>query len=405
MGWTGACFLLFGGTRPACGQQSLTVQEAIAAALHSPAAQVLEAQVDEARGLARQAGLGPNPRLFLTSEDLRPWASDYDFPNQTEDYGYLSQTVEVAGKRKKRVALAEARLTQTEADRALRLQGIAANAAASYWNAATSERIVGLLRQDMQAVDEMVRYDRARVDAGAMRGVDLLRMQVEQDRLTLALRNAERDAALARVELFRQMGRAPAKDVQFRDAPEDLKPVAPVPLATVLAQRPDVRSARDAVQAAEADATLQHALAKPDPDVLAGYKRNSTQNTLFAGVQVPLPIFNRNQGEIERSQAAITAARSTLQQTELQVQADVAAAQENYDRDREIVQKVVPDMRSRAAENLRILTEAYQLGGVDLLRFLDAERTEFDVEVNALRTLVQYQTSALRLQQAYGVQP
>ena len=355
--------------------------------------------------MVRQAGLGLNPRLFLTAEDLRPWASDYDFPNQTEDYGYLSQTFEVSGKRRKRVALAQAQLAQAEASRALQLQVLAANVAASYWSAAVSARVVSLLEQDKQAVDEMVRYNRERVEAGATRGVEHLRVQIEQDRLTVALRNAERDATLARVELFRQMGRAPEKDVRFADAPETVKPVAPVPVETVLAQRPDVRAAQDAEQAAEADVKLQHALAKPDPDVLGGYKRNAANNTLFAGVQIPLPVRNRNQGEIERAEASVAFAQATLRQTELQVRAEVAAAQENYDRDREIAQKVVPDMRSRAAENLRILTEAYQLGGVDLLRFLDAERTEFDVEVNALRTLVQYQTSALRLQQAYGVQP
>ena len=62
-------------------------------------------------------------------------------------------------------------------------------------------------------------------------------------------------------------------------------------------------------------------------------------------------------------------------------------------------------MRANAKENLRLMTEAYRIGGVDLLRYLDAERTEFDVEVSALKTLAEYQQAALRLQLSYGVRP
>ena len=62
-------------------------------------------------------------------------------------------------------------------------------------------------------------------------------------------------------------------------------------------------------------------------------------------------------------------------------------------------------MREHARQNLQINTEAYRIGGIDLLRFIDAERTEFDVEVSAVRTLMQLQQSAVQLQLAYGVQP
>ena len=62
-------------------------------------------------------------------------------------------------------------------------------------------------------------------------------------------------------------------------------------------------------------------------------------------------------------------------------------------------------MRARARQNLDIVTEAYRLGGTDLLRFIDAERTEFDVEVSAVRSLAQWQQSAVELRLAYGFQP
>ncbi len=392
------------GVRAALGQ-GLSLHEAVRQALTGPQAQAIGAQVDEVGAGVRQAGLGLNPRLFLESEDLRPWADSYDFPTQTEDFGYLSQTFELDGKRQKRVALAKARLEQTRAEAdAMRAQ-IAGRVAGAYWNAVVLGRIAQLLGEDMVAVDEMVRYHQARVDAGAMRGVDLLRMQIERDRLEVARRAAERDAELARLELFRQMGRAPVDGVNPTDALDGVAPVPPVELATVLARRADVLAAREAVAAAEADVRLQQANGVPDLDLLGGYKRNLTQNTGFGGLQIPLAFRNRNQGEVARAQASVRYTTSRLAALEVQVGAEVAEGEANYRREREIVETSLPGMRQKARENFQLMTEAYRIGGVDLLRYLDAERTAFDVEVSALRIEAEYQQAALRVQMSYGVQP
>lgn len=399
-----ACVLLLAGHRRCPGQQ-LSLHDAIQQALAAPRAQAAAAQTAEARGQVRQAGLGLNPRLFLQSEDWRPWGDDFDFPTQTENYAFLSQTFETDGKRHKRVGLAEARLGEVRAQEEVTRFSIAGRVAAAYWNAAVLARTATLLREDMQAVDEMVRYHKERVDAGAMRGVDLLRMQIERDRLLVTLRATERDAAQARLELFKQMGRPMPATVQLSDAVETPATVAPVAVEAVLAQRADLAEARQALAAAEADLKLQKANGVPDVDLVGGYKRNAANNTGYASLQMLLPVRNRNQGEIERAEASVRYAQSTLQAMDLQARAEIAQAEENFRREQAIVTDLLPDMRARARQNLLLLTEAYRIGGVDLLRFLDAERTEFEVEVNALRTYAEYQQAALRLQMSYGVQP
>ena len=394
---------------PALGRafaaQGLTLHDAVQQALSSPQAQAATAQTDEVKGQLRQAGLGLNPRLFLQSEDWRPWGSDFDFGSQTEDYGFVSQTFETAGKRSKRVTLATARLDEARSQEAIARFNIVARVAAAYWNAAVLDRTVRLLRDDMAVVDEMVRYHKERVDAGAMRGVDLLRMQIERDRLEMTLRSAERDAGQARLELLKQMGKPPEQLLDLVDSVENVVPVETVPVATVLARRADLQQAREAIFAAEADVKLQRANGVPDLDLIGGYKRNDAANTGYGSLQVPLPFRNRNQGEIERAEASVRYAQSHLSALELQVRAEIAQSEANYRQERDVVQAVLPDARAKAKENLQRMTEAYRIGGVDLLRFLDAERTAFDVEVTALRTFADYQQAALRLQLNYGVQP
>jgi cobalt-zinc-cadmium efflux system outer membrane protein len=395
---------LFAG-KVAHSQSALTLHSAIQQAESGALAHQGQDQVDAERGLARQAGLRPNPRLYIQSEDLRPWASNFDFANGTEDYGYLSQTLEMDRKRAKRVDLANANIRRSQAEQELRAQQIAGRVASAYWAAVASARIVKLLEDDLSAVDDMVRYHKERVDAGAMRGADLLRMQIERDRLTMSLEAARRDMTLTRIELFRQMGQPLDTQVQLTDPIDNLAPIESQTMAAVLASRADVAAAREAVTAAQADVKLQKAVGVPDLDLLGGYKRNSGANTLFTGVQIPLPFSNRNQGEVQRAQANLKLAQDQLQLVEMSVRADVTSAEEGYSRQREIVEHVLPDIRSRAQQNLGIMNDAYKTGGIDLLRYIDAERTAIDVEVSALRSLADYQQSALRLTLAYGERP
>lgn len=361
--------------------------------------------MEAAQGQVLQAGLRPNPRLYLQSEDLHPWSNNFDFPNATEDYAYLGQNFELGGKRGARLAVAKANLRQAEARQILLQQQIAGRVAAAYWTAVTSASIVGLLEEDARAVEGIVRYNKARVDAGAMRGVDLIRAQIEQDRLRLALESARREATLSRIELFRQIGRKPDLHAVLSDSLDAAISVPTQSLAAILATRADVVAAREAVSAAQADVKLQRAVGVPDLDLLGGYKRNTGVNTLYTGLQLPLPFRNRNQGEVAQAQASVHLAQDRLQQLESSIAADVDAAQQSYTQQQAVILNILPDMRARARQNLAIMEDAYRTGGVDLLRYLDAERTAVDVEVSALRTLAEFRQAGLRLQLAYGVTP
>lgn len=403
-----ACILI--GYAMACSSlaaqspDGLSLHDAVQRALRSPQTSVLDSELQQAQGVVRQAGLRPNPRLYLQSEDLRPWDDSFDFVNHTEDYAFLGQMIEIDGKRSKRVALATAQLQQAQANRTLRVRQLIGRVSSAYWMAVSQKHIVDLLKQDMGAVDEMVSYHKARVDAGAMKGVDLLRIEIERDRLLVVLRTAERDAQASRLELFKQMGIAPS-DVPLTDTLDAIPNVEPVGIDTVLAQRPDISATRSAVQAAQADLRLQRANAVPDPEFFGGYKRNTGDNTGYGGLQLTLPFGNRNQGEVQRAQASVTTAQAQLSVLQQQVSTEMRQSYENYLAQREIVEKVLPDMQKRARQNLDIVREAYRIGGTDLLRFIDAERTEFDVEVSAVRARAQLQENAIQLRLAYGVQP
>ncbi len=407
-----ACAIVWSLSSTASAQDKikLSLHDAIQQAQTGPLAREGQDRVDAAHGGITGAALRPNPRIYLSSEDIQPWNKSFNFADNTEDFGYLGQTFEFGGKRSSRLGLARATFAQTESERTLLLQQIAARVAAAYWTAVASQGVVSLLEQDMQAVDRIVSYNQERVQAGATRGVDLIRVQIERDRLQLALEGARRDVTLSLIDLYKQIGQEPQTNlsqpnIELTDRLESSAAIKTQEVATVLAARADIAVARDAVAVAEANLKLQHSLGVADVDVLAGYKRNTGTDTLYTSVQIPLNFRNRNQGEVERARATVRLQQDSLLRLQLSVKADVMAAQEAYNHQQKIVNDVLPAMRARASQNLAIMDDAYRTGGVDLLRYLDAERTEFDIEVSALRTLAEFQQAAVRLQIAYGVQP
>jgi cobalt-zinc-cadmium efflux system outer membrane protein len=387
-------------------QQGLSLHQAIEEGMRSPAALAYQGVAEQASALIQQAKLRPNPRLFLQSEDLRPWDSNFSLAENSESYIYAGQTLELDGKRGKRIDLATANASRAEATLDLKRQELASRIANAYWSLAAAKAAVSLEQQNLDSADAVVRYHHERVDAGAMRRVDLLRMELERDRVRIALQTAQRDREEARLQLFREIGRTSlVGDPQLTDPLTLIEPVEEVPIETALAKRPDVIAARDEVASARADVRLQHAAAVPDPDLIAGYKRNTGSNTLYSSVQIPLPFQNRNQGEIARAEASIRTAEALKAKTDLAARADIEAARAAYERSRDIVQTSLPDMQNRAKEHLSILDDAYRTGGTDLLRYIDARRLAVEVELSALQRLAEYHTSAARLRLAYGDQP
>jgi cobalt-zinc-cadmium efflux system outer membrane protein len=384
-------------------QRPLSLQQAVAQGLaNAPESHTSQDHVQQQQAQIAQARLRPNPRLFLQSEDLRPWANDFSFPNSTEDYGYLSQSFELGGKRGKRIAYAKAGVLRAQSENVLAQRQIAAGIADAYWAAVLTRDAVLEWQHQLADFDRIVQYQSDRVHAGAAAGVDLLRTQVERDRITLSLAQAQRDAEAASLTLARRTALPLTQVQQLSDPLEAQRPVAELPMTTAVEQRPDVAIARDALQEARENLRLQHANAIPNADLLGGYKRDVGTDTLYAGLQIDLPFFNRNQGAIALATADIQLALDQLAFTRLSAAAQIALAVSNYQSEQALVRNTLPTMLDRAVQNAAIISDAYRSGGTDLLRYLDAERILIDTHLQTLQTWAEYQRAVVALQLAYG---
>ena len=383
----------------ASGQVNLSLRQAIDQALSaSPRLSVAAARTQEARGQERQASLRPNPRLTLQTEDIRPSADrlPFSFVNSTEDYITIGQVIETAGKRAKRVAAADSLVQTTRMEQDLTRRQIIGNVSTAYWLAASYVRSRDLLQETLRTYEEDVAYSRNRVNEGVMAESDLIRIQIERDRIRVGVMTATREANQGFVNLYRAMGKTEFPPTNLTDLLEDVSRVTLPELARVLQVRPEMQIARQALTEAEANLSLQKANAKPDPQALLGYKRNVGYDTLYAAVQIDLPVWNKNQGNIESAVARIQMARSNLKITEAGVQADLEAARRAY-QDQKLLLDALPETLSRATESERLARAAYREGGIDLLRLLDAERSRIQVQTDYYRALADLRQSIVNL--------
>jgi cobalt-zinc-cadmium efflux system outer membrane protein len=203
------------------------------------------------------------------------------------------------------------------------------------------------------------------------------------------------------VALFREMGKSEFPAVLLTEALDGLK-VIEIDLPGALDRRPEMRLAHQAIEQAQANWRLQRANAKPDIDTQLGYKRTLGFDTLYAAVQIPLPVRNRNQGQIAAAEGELKAAEANLKAAEAQIRADVQIAATDYEARRRLVTETLRPMREEAGEVSRIAQAAYREGGFDLLRLIDSERARLEAEILYARTLAEYQQSAVALQIALG---
>jgi outer membrane protein, heavy metal efflux system len=350
-----------------------------------------------------QSRLRANPRLFIQTENWRGWSRPFSPVNEVDTFVYLSQSFETGGKRGGRTAVAEAGLRRAVLERELLERQIVGAVKQAYWAAAAAERIHDAALSNVANFRAVVEYHENRVREGAMAEADLIKVRLEHERLQLAANHAEFDATRSRIDLFRAMGRTEFPLARFSEPLEGVLLAPTADAERALADRVEIKIAREAREAAVAAAGLQRALARPDVEVLAGYKQTNGNPTVIGGVQWNIPLLNRNQGNIGSADAAVRVAEAEIAAQTAIVRVEVAAAAAAVEIRRRQAGTTLPRLREQAGESARIALAAYREGGADLLRLLDAERVRIEIDTLYYRTLGEYRQSIAALETALGV--
>ncbi len=383
------------------------------AARQHPLLDVALAQVAAARGSRRTAGTLPNPVLTY-------WTESAPFPFQAarpelerETQAYATMPLEFLYQRRPAVRGADARINAATADLSRARQTIALDAARAFYRVAAAQVTVDGLLDVRARVTDLIAYNTARVREGKTAEADLIRTQVEEDRVdaTLALAGTELTTARAMLIPFLGDPTAVTDSVRVRIDDDSTMRVGTMPspatslaslMATARAARPDILAARERVAAADADAAYQRTLSLRQVGATFGSKRTAGITSMIAGFTLPFPLLDRNRGAVEQATAMQRAATAELAWTERRAASDVQAAYATAQALSAQATRLRGSMLSRAEESQRIALAAYQEGAINLLQVLDASRTLADAQQTWYRLLFAERESHLALRAAIG---
>lgn len=377
-------------------QNGMTADEAVAIALENNGEiEALRQEVEAARSLVKQAGLRPNPKLEAGGAQQIGGAD-----NNVMVQGMLP--LELGGRRLARIAVAtreleirEFGLTNQERLLASEVRVKFGETLANIKKLEVTEEILVTIKQGYELVS-------ARVKEGKIAPLEQNMFLVELNRLLSIRENMEGKVEISMLELRNLLGKKPEDILRLRGNFENLivsfPPIAESVIAA-LQSRPDLQGAQRVEQLALARLEEARTGSKLDASLTAGYQRmdssfpvsgfdnqgalrpvQSVFHFFTFGIEIDLPIRNRNQGAIEAAIFEREAAKRRIEFGELTIRREVSAAFARYQRAVRALSIFESGVRDQAQANLQVVWQTYEFGKQNLLDYLAEERRFLEIE-------------------------
>jgi outer membrane protein, heavy metal efflux system len=388
----------------------VSLDEAVRMALvHNHALQALRSTIQQSLAEEVTANLRPNPTLGLDAQYLpifQPSQFSWDYIDQQAQFdagvGYL---FERGRKRQHRLQAAKDQTAVVRSQVSDSERQLVFNVSQQFVDVLLAESTLQFAQQDLNSFEKTVDISNERLRVGDMSEGDFLKIKLQLLQFQTDV-SAAKLAKLQGLAALRQLlGFESVPDGYDVEGTLDYQPVHSDVngLKSMAAlNRPDLRAAQQAVTAAESQLALQKANGKMDITGTFNYTHTSGLSTGAFYYNMPLPIFNRNQGEIERASYAITQAQELASETTQQVSTDVVTAYENLHTNDEIIQLYQGGYVEQAKQSRDISEYAYRKGAASLLDYLDSERTYRANQLAYRQALANYMLALEQMRQAVG---
>ncbi|UVL21171.1 TolC family protein [Pseudomonas sp. B21-023] len=391
------CLLLAG---PA-GAEGLSLDQALDAAFaQNPDFAAIGREIGIAEGERRQAGLIPNPELSWEVEDTR---RDTSTTTVT-----LSQALELGGKRGARIEVAETGQAIARLELERQRNSLRADVIQAFHAALRAQTALELAQQSQALTERGLRVVEGRVRAGQSSPVEATRAQVQLAQAEAAVRRARTERGVANQTLARLTGSAEARFDRL-DA-SSLSP-GPAPkaerlLATV-EQTAEWRLAAAQIERGDASLGSEKAQRIPNLTVSLGsqYSREARERVNVVGLSMPLPLFDRNQGNVLAAARRADQARDLRNAVELRLRSETRSALDQWGTAMGEVQAYDRTILPAAQQAVDTATRGFEMGKFAFLDVLDAQRTLIEARGLYLDALAQATDARAQVERIYGELP
>ena len=401
---------------PTAAQSVVTIDQAVHEAVdHNLSLLAERLNLTVADAAIVTAGLRPNPVLSGGANSLDWLGTGFNDVNGAGPPEYAARidfVFERGGKRALRTTLASTAKTVAEAQFADAIRRLTLDVTLASIDVLEARSKLQLASANLDALERLVGLNDRRLASGAIAPLELTRSRVAMLQYRGSVKAAQLALVQARLKLQTLIGRRAADPLVDLDEPLGVPPALAAADLTALqaaarANRPDLRALQRDQARSQSDLRLQEAQGKVDYTLGAEYRRqqgvNGTGNLAGLFFSVPLPIFNRNQGEIARATAEQQKAVRSLAATDATVAAEVSTAHQDFESARQLLAEMERDLLTPAADARSGTTYMYQAGATSLLDVLDAQRAFNETMDTYYSAQAAYRRAEARLNLVTGV--
>ncbi|MCB5185962.1 TolC family protein [Methylobacillus gramineus] len=363
---------------------TLNLHDALMMALAAnPAISIAEREREANEGMQMQAATRRNPLISSSIEDTRN-------ANRLTTI-QIDQPLELGGKRQARMEAASAGLSAAESDIVTRKAEIAAAVTMAFYEVLAAQERMQLAASFVSLAEGATRIAVRRVEAGKVSPVEETKSRVAESSVRIEQNQAGRALNMARQRLAALWGGS-AMDIGEAEGNLESLPLLPenTSLQDDLLQSPMMKRARLEIERREAITRLETSKRVPDLTVSLGAQRNQELgiNQAVLGLSIPIPVFDRNQGNIHEAISRADKARDELLALQLNIRTNLSTAYEQWLASSQEAEALKQDILPGARSAFNAASKGFEMGKFNFLEVLDAQRTLFQAQSQYLNALL-----------------
>lgn len=365
--------------------------------------------VDASKALIQQAKLWDNP-VLSTDQNIHDGSTNKFFNHSNgggQIFVQLNQVFATAGKRGKQVKVAEDDAKVQEAAFNDLMRNLRYNLQLDFSQLGSLNAQQLVYQNEIKSATELVNAIQKSFDVGNTSMKDLIRLKALLFGLQNDMVENNRQINDLQTELKTLLQ---TKETTFVQPVINDKPVETVDLdvqsliSQAMTNRPDYLSNQYQLNSATHNLAYQKALAVPDVTLGVSYDQHSSYAAHYYGLQIgfPIPLFNRNQGNIKSAQYNIKSQESTLKQNEFQLKNDVVAAVNQYKLNVQLFSTQQIAFNEQYDKLFDAMLKSFQQRQISLVEFVDFFDTYKDTKLKILQQQFNLQKAIADLNFAVG---
>lgn len=349
-------------------------------------------------GTKVQAATRPNPYVSTSIQDTRSATRQI--------FLQLNQEIELGNKRAARMEAADAFYSKADAELASKQAEIHANVVSAFYELLVAQERVALAKSSVEIAE-------LALDAASKRVVAGKSSPVEQTKSTVAAATAKIELVQAITQLTNNRKRLAAlwgdNAPSFERATGEVASIPEVSsldqLQVLIDSSPSIKLAKLEINTREAVTKIERSKAIPNITLSAGVVNNQELgglNQALLGASIPIPVFDRNQGNVQEAVSRKYKAEDELVAVKNRIQTNLATQYERLNAARQATLSLQKDILPNAQSAFDAANRGFSLGKFNFLDVLDAQRTLYQAKSQYINALLEAHQSIAEIERTLG---